>query len=375
MSTMTPTEATPAPGALTKEQVLDAIRPVQEPSIGQGLVDLKMVLAVEIRGQDVVLTVEHPSPLAPTKPQIERDLRAAVAALPGVGEVTVTWTTRVRASGAGKADAQPIKGVKNAIAVASGKGGVGKSTVAVNLAVSLAKAGAAVGLLDTDVYGPSIPLMMGVGDKPMMRNGKIVPLEAHGVKLMSIGFLLDPEKALIWRGPLVAQLINQFLNDVDWGELDYLVIDLPPGTGDVQLTLVQKIPISGAVIVTTPQEVALADAIKGLKMFQEVKTPILGIVENMSGFVCPNCDELHRIFGEGGGRRTAEEHSVPFLGEVPLEPSVREGGDAGRPVVIDAPTSATSQAFGHVAERVATQLAIQALRKPRKPTIMLRSMG
>jgi ATP-binding protein involved in chromosome partitioning len=370
-----PTETAPTADALTKERVLEAIRGVKEPEIGQSLVDLKMILAVEVRDRDLVITVELASPLAPTKPRIERELREALAAIPDLGGVSFTWTSRVRASGGGKPDAQPIKGVKNTIAVASGKGGVGKSTVAVNLAVALAKAGAAVGLLDTDVYGPSVPLMMGIGDKPMMRNGKIVPLEAHGVKLMSIGFILDPQKALIWRGPLVAQLINQFLNDVDWGELDYMVIDLPPGTGDVQLTLVQKIPISGAVIVTTPQDVALADAVKGLKMFQEVKTPILGIVENMSGFVCPNCNELHRIFGEGGGRRTAEEHGVPFLGEVPIEAVVREGGDAGLPVVVGQPASATSAAFGHVAERVASRLAVDAARKPRKPTIMLRSMG
>jgi ATP-binding protein involved in chromosome partitioning len=216
-----------------------------------------------------------------------------------------------------------------------------------------------------------MPLMMGQGAKPLVRDGKIVPIEAHGVKVMSIGFLLDPEKALIWRGPLVAQLITQFLNDVLWGELDYLVIDLPPGTGDVQLTLVQKIPISGAVIVTTPQEVALADAVKGLRMFQEVKTTVLGIVENMSGFVCPSCDTRHPIFGEGGGKRTAEQYDVPLLGEIPIEPAVREGGDTGRPVVVAHPDSATAHAFAHLAERVAARLALDAAAKPRKPMIRL----
>jgi len=192
--------------------------------------------------------------------------------------------------------------------------------------------------------------------------------------VMSIGFILDPEKALIWRGPLVAQLINQFLNDVNWGDLDYLVLDLPPGTGDVQLTLVQKIPISGAVIVTTPQQVALADAVKGLKMFQEVKTPILGIVENMSGFICPNCNEVHPIFGEGGGQRTADENGVELLGQIPIESGIRQGGDEGTPIVAEAPDSATGKAFSHLAERVATQLAVQAVAKPRKPTIMLKTV-
>ena len=237
--------------------------------------------------------------------------------------------------------------------------------------MTLARAGASVGLLDADVYGPSMPLMMGQTSKPLVRDGKIVPSEAHGVRVMSIGFLLDPEKALIWRGPLVAQLITQFLNDVVWGELDYLVIDLPPGTGDVQLTLVQKIPISGAVIVTTPQEVALADAVKGLRMFQEVKTTVLGIVENMSGFVCPCCGTRSDIFGEGGGRRVAAQYEVPLLGQVPIEPAVREGGDTGLPVVIGHPESATAKAFQHLAERVAARLAVDAAAKPRKAMIRL----
>lgn len=370
---MPPTENGHAP--LTQEQVLDAIRGVKEPESGRGLVELKMVPTVEIRDRDVALTVELATPISPAKPRLEQELREALAALPGVGEVTVNWTSRIRASGGGSPNAQPIKGVKNTVAVASGKGGVGKSTVAVNLAVALAKAGAKVGLLDADVYGPSIPLMMGRHDKPLMRSGKIVPLEAHGVHLMSIGFILDPDKALIWRGPLVAQLITQFLNDVDWGELDYLIIDLPPGTGDVQLTLVQKIPISGAVIVATPQDVALADAVKGLKMFQEVKTPVLGIVENMSGFVCPDCGSTHYIFRQGGAKRTAEEHEVPFLGEIPIEPAIVAGGDEGKPFVTTYPDSKTAAAFDGIAAGVATRLAADAIAKPRKPTIMLRPIA
>jgi ATP-binding protein involved in chromosome partitioning len=359
---------------LTKEQIIDAIRPVNDPEIGRGLVDLGMVPNIDIDGRNVRVHIELTTPACPLRGKIEEDVRQALTTIPELGEVSFAWTSRVRASGSGKSDAEPIKGVKNTIAVASGKGGVGKSTVAVNIAVALAKAGAAVGLLDTDVYGPSIPLMMGAKGQPGMLNNKIQPLQAHGVKIMSIGFLLDPEKALIWRGPLVAQLITQFLNDVDWGDLDYLVIDLPPGTGDVQLTLAQKIPISGAVIVTTPQQVALADAVKGLKMFQEVKTPILGIVENMSGFVCPSCNEVHDIFGTGGGKRTADQHGIDLLGQIPLEPSVRIGGDAGTPVIVSHPDSATGQAFERAAERVAGRLSVEAARKPRKPTIMLKTV-
>jgi ATP-binding protein involved in chromosome partitioning len=361
----------PTGGELTKERVLEAVSGVQEPAVGRGLVELKMIPAVEIDGSRVVLTVELLSPIAPYRDTIEQELKSAAGAIPGVEQVEVTFLTRVRASGSGKTDADPIAGVRNTIAIASGKGGVGKSTVAANLAVALAKAGAKVGLLDADVYGPSIPLMMGQSAKPLVRGNKIVPLEAYGVKVMSIGFLLDPEKALIWRGPLVAQLITQFLNDVLWEDLDYLVIDLPPGTGDVQLTLTQRIPLSGAVIVTTPQEVALADAVKGLKMFKEVKTPVIGIIENMSGFVCPCCNTVTPIFGEGGGRRTAAEHGVPFLGEVPIEPRVREGGDTGHPIVAAHPDSETAKAFEQLAEAVAMQLARDAATKPRKPMIRL----
>ncbi len=360
--------------AMTREQVLNALSKVSEPATGRGLVDLKLVTDVAVEGRDVRLNIDLLSPINTHREKLERNVRAALGTVGGLGAVDLNFRTKVRASSGGRTDAQPIPGVKNTIAVASGKGGVGKSTVAVNLAVALAQAGAKVGLLDADVYGPSTPLMMGVNERPLMRDNKIVPLEAHGVRVMSIGFILDPAKALIWRGPLVAQLINQFLNDVHWEDLDYLVLDLPPGTGDVQLTLVQKIPISGAVIVTTPQEVALADAVKGLKMFAEVKTPILGIVENMSGFICPNCDERHDIFGSGGGERTAAEHGVELLGKIPIEPGVRAGGDTGQPLVEAAPDSATGVAFRQLADRVADRLAAEAMQKPRKPTIMLRTL-
>lgn len=357
---------------VTQEQVMEALKPVQDPELGRSLVELRMIKEVTLDNGAVQVHVELTTPACPLRNKIEEDVRDAVSAVPGVREVSVKFSSRVRAAGTGSPDKQPMPGVKNTIAVASGKGGVGKSTVAVNLAISLAQDGASVGLLDTDVYGPSIPMMMGVTQRPMMRDNKIVPLEAFGVKIMSIGFLLDPNKALIWRGPLVSQLVTQFLNDVDWGELDYLVIDLPPGTGDVQLTLVQRIPLTGAVIVTTPQDVALADAVKGLAMFQEVKTAILGIIENMSFFVCPHCGERSEIFGHGGGASTAEKHNVPLLGQIPLEPAIREGGDRGYPIIVSDPTSASGEAFRHAARQVASRLAIEAIRKPRRPRLMLR---
>ena len=357
---------------VTSAQVMEALGPVKDPEIGRGLVELGMIKDVAIDGGSVLVHVELTTPACPLRGKIESDVRAAVAPLPGVSEVAVKFSSRVRASGSGMQDRTPLPGVKNTIAVASGKGGVGKSTVAVNLAIALAQDGASVGLLDADVYGPSIPIMMGTTQRPMMRDGKIVPLDAYGVKIMSVGFLLDPDKALIWRGPLVSQLITQFLNEVDWGELDYLVIDLPPGTGDVQLTLVQRIPLSGAVIVTTPQDVALADAVKGLAMFQEVKATILGIIENMSFFICPKCGERSEIFGYGGGERTATQHGVPLLGRIPLEPSIRQGGDIGYPVVVSDPQSASAEAFRDAARQSAARLAVEAIRKPRRPKIMLR---
>lgn len=353
---------------------MQALALVKDPATGRGIVDLKLVTDVAVDGGTVTITADSLSPLTVHREKLERDIRAALDTVGGVTRAVVDLRAKVRASGAGRTDAQPIKGVKNVIAVASGKGGVGKSTIAVNLAVSLVAAGARVGLLDADVYGPSMPLMMGVNERPLMRDNKIVPLEAHGVKVMSIGFILDATKALIWRGPLVAQLINQFLNDVHWDDLDYLVLDLPPGTGDVQLTLVQKVPISGAIIVTTPQPVALADAVKGLKMFQEVKTPILGIVENMSWFTPPQSEERYPIFGEGGGQRTADENGVELLAQIPLEMAIREGGDAGEPLSLSQPASSTARAFMELAEKVAVQLANQALTKPRKPTIMMKTI-
>jgi ATP-binding protein involved in chromosome partitioning len=357
---------------LTQEDILHALSPVQHPDLEQGLVEMKMIKDVTQNNGTVTVDLEFITPFTPSQDRIEADIRDRMSALPGVKNVEINVSTRIRPVG-GAPGKEPIPGVKNAVAVASGKGGVGKSTVAVNLAVALARDGAKVGLLDADVYGPSIPLMMGTSAKPTMHNNKIVPLEAFGVKLMSIGFLMSADKALIWRGPLVAQLINQFLNEVDWGQLDYLIIDLPPGTGDVQLTLVQKIPIAGAVICTTPQDVALADAIKGIQMFEEVKAPVLGIIENMSYFVCPKCGEQTDIFGFGGGERTAQRYNVPLLGAVPLDTVIRQGGDIGHPITVSEPNSPPAIAFRDAARACTMRLAREAVKRPHRPTIMLRS--
>lgn len=260
--------------------------------------------------------------------------------------------------GAGLPEKERIPGVGKTIAVASGKGGVGKSTISVNLAVALAKNGARVGLLDTDLYGPSIPLMMGINDDlNVTKDERLIPLESHGIKLISVGFMLDEEQALIWRGPLIMQLVKQFLTQVEWGELDYLVIDLPPGTGDTQLTLVQTIPLDGVLIVTTPQDVALIDARRAIKMFDEVKVPIVGIVENMSYFTCPHCNEKTEIFSSGGGKKTSERYDVPLLGKIPLDPIIREGGDNGTPIVEAQADSPHAKAFLDIAKSVADKLA------------------
>jgi ATP-binding protein involved in chromosome partitioning len=359
-------------GTLTEERIREALEPVQDPDFGDSVVQLGMIKDVTIDGDQVLIDLELPTPAHPSRREIERQIRATVADLEGVSSVKLNTAWNVRPSGAGSPNTEALPGVKNTIAVASGKGGVGKSTVAVNMAIALAQDGAKVGLLDADVYGPSIPIMMGLNTRPMLRGERIVPLEAFGLRMMSIGFLMDPDKALIWRGPLVAQLITQFLRDVEWGELDYLIIDMPPGTGDAQLTLVQQIPLSGAVIVTTPQDIALADAIKGLAMFQEVKTSILGIVENMSYFVCPHCGERSEIFGYGGGERTAERYEVPLLGQIPLELTIRQGGDIGHPIVVSEPDQPAAEAFRSAARKAAIKLAQDAHAKPRRPRIMLK---
>ncbi|MBM3215475.1 Mrp/NBP35 family ATP-binding protein [Candidatus Poribacteria bacterium] len=347
---------------VTESQVLAALGTVQDPDLHKDLVTLGMIRNLEIADGVVRFAVVLTTPACPLKERIHNDCVAAVKGIAGVRDVEVTMTSSTARDSALGSQAL-LPGVRNIVAVASGKGGVGKSTVAVNLAVALAQSGAAVGLLDADIYGPSIPLMLGVQSQPdVTAERKIVPLVAHGVKLMSIGFLLpDPDTAMVWRGPMVHSALRNFLQDVDWGELDYLVVDMPPGTGDAHLTLTQSIPLTGAVIVTTPQDVALADARKGVTMFRKTNAPILGIVENMSYFIAPDTGTRYDIFRSGGGKAAAAQLGVPLLAEIPIDPSICEGGDAGVPAASGESRSPQREAFMELARVVAQKVSIQNL--------------
>jgi ATP-binding protein involved in chromosome partitioning len=344
--------------AVTREQVLAALGQVHDPDLKRDLVTLGMIEDVVVDGDRVRFTVALTTPACPVKEDLERQCREVVLALPGVSAVDVTMTSKVRGRAQGIGDKKAIEGVAHVVAVGSGKGGVGKSTVAVNLAVALAADGARVGLIDADVYGPNIPLMMGIHETPFQKDGKILPLEAHGLKLISMGFLVEAGTPVIWRGPMLHGVIQNFTRDVAWGELDYLVVDLPPGTGDVQLSLAQQVPLSGAVIVCSPQQAALDDAVKAIAMFDKLEVPILGLVENMSYFICPGCNARHEIFAHGGARAEAEARGIPFLGEIPLDGAVREGGDRGAPIVISAPNSMQADSFRQAARQLAARLSI-----------------
>jgi ATP-binding protein involved in chromosome partitioning len=344
---------------VTQEAVMAALSEVQEPELHRDLVSLNMIRDVKIDGSKVSFTVMLTTPACPLKNQIEREAREAVAAVPGVSSVEVSLDANVPDDGRQRGLLQlPIR---NAIAIGSGKGGVGKSTVAVNVAVVLAQTGARVGLLDADIYGPNIPIMMGVHHLPPVKDGKLVPAEAFGVKLMSIGFLVKAEQPLIWRGPMLHSAIRQFLTDVDWGELDYLIVDLPPGTGDAALSLTQSLPLSGGVIVTLPQQVSLDDALRGLEMFRELNVPLLGVIENMSFLELPDGTRMD-VFGSGGGERLAKQAEVAFVGAIPMDPSVREGSDQGVPVVISHPESAVSQVLNTIAKDIAAKISVAAMK-------------
>lgn len=345
---------------VTKEQVLAALSKVIEPELHKDLVTLNMVENVEVKDGDVSFTVMLTTPACPLKHQIEAEASQAVMTVPGVETVTVNFDARVPQDA--RLMGQMDIGVRNAIAVASGKGGVGKSTIAANLAISLAQDGARVGLLDADIYGPNIPMMMGTNERPKgARNDKIIPPEIHGIKLMSMGFLIEPNQAVIWRGPMIHSALRQFLQDVDWSDLDYLVVDLPPGTGDASLSLAQSLSLTGAIIVTTPQQVALSDVVRGVTMFGQLNVPILGVVENMSYFVAPDTGNRYDIFGHGGGAEMAQKIGIEFLGEVPLEPQVRIGGDEGQPIVVREPDSAAAQAIKALAQKVAAAVSVRNL--------------
>lgn len=352
--------------SLTAENVLQALRAVRDPDLNRDIVALNFIKDLTISGTDVSFSIELTTPACPVKDEMKAQAEQAVRhSIPGVGAVNVTMTASV--SQRAHAQTAPVlPGVKNTIAVASGKGGVGKSTVAVNLALSLAREGASVGLIDCDIYGPSIPLMFNINEKPRLHDQKLVPLEKYGVKVMSIGFLIDSTQAVIWRGPMASGAVKQFMTDVNWGELDYLVFDLPPGTGDIQLTIVQQIPLTGAVIVTTPQEMSLADARRGMAMFQKVNVPILGVVENMSYFVSAS-GERENIFDNGGGKRVADQFSVPFLGEIPIYTKIRAGSDSGRPITDSEPDSEPSKIFRTIAKNLAAQISISNYSKQNAP--------
>jgi ATP-binding protein involved in chromosome partitioning len=345
---------------VTKEQVEAALKGYLEPNLEQDLVSAGCVKGVAIEGDRVKLSVALGFPAKGVAAQIEEEVKEAVEGLDGVAsaEAEVTWSVAAHSV---QKSLKPIDNVKNIVAVASGKGGVGKSTTAVNLALALSAEGAKVGILDADIYGPSQPRMLGITGKPESKDGSTLePMNSYDLQAMSIGFLIDEETPMIWRGPMVTQALEQLLNDTNWSELDYLVIDLPPGTGDTQLTLAQKVPVSGAIIVTTPQDIALLDARKGLKMFQKVEVPVLGIVENMSIHICSKCGHEEHIFGEGGGRSMAEQFGVRLLGALPLDIDIRQETDSGKPTVVAQPDSRISEIYREIARKTAARLSLQA---------------
>jgi ATP-binding protein involved in chromosome partitioning len=360
--------------SITLETVREALSSVIDPNTGKDFVATKSAKNIKIDGANVSLDIELGYP---AKSQIE-PLRAAViaslSALPGVGQVSANVYIKIVAHAA-QGGVKLLPNVRNIIAVASGKGGVGKSTTAANLALALAAEGANVGLLDADIYGPSQPLMMGVSGKPDSKDGKTMePLEAHGLQIASIGFMIDPDQPMVWRGPMVTQALQQLLELTNWRDLDYLVVDMPPGTGDIQLTLSQKVPVTGAVIVTTPQDIALLDARKGLKMFEKVGIPILGIIENMSVHICSQCGHAEAIFGEGGGAKMCADFGVPFLGALPLTMSIREQADSGRPTVVADPEGPVSQIYQQIARKLAVAVADKAKDLSGKfPTIVVKN--
>ena len=348
-----------AEGTVSKQAVLGALGKVLDPELRKDLVSLGMIQNLTVEQGHVSFSIELTTPACPLRSQIEREARQAVQTLPGVSGVEIHMSADVPADGRPRpAEAASIR---NAVAVASGKGGVGKTTVAVNLAVALAKTGARVGLLDADIYGPNVPMMMGVEQMPTPRDGKMVPAQAHGVRLMSIGFLVGRGQPLIWRGPMLHSAIRQFITDVDWGELDYLIVDLPPGTGDAQLSLSQSLPLSGGLIVTLPQQVSLEDARRGLEMFRALEVPVLGVIENMSYLELPDGSRMD-VFGQGGGQRLAHEAGVPFIGAIPMDPAVRQGSDSGMPIVLSHPDSVVARALSAIAEDVAAKVSVNALR-------------
>jgi ATP-binding protein involved in chromosome partitioning len=356
------------------DDILEALRKVQEPELHKDLVTLNMVRDLSVEGSSVRFTLMLTTPACPLKDKMKQEAEEAVRRVPGVESVDIHLSAEVKGPSKLSANAQLPPGLKNIIAVASGKGGVGKSTTAVNLAACLKRSGAKVGLLDADVYGPNVPMMMGIPEteRPSVNDKEqLIPFENHGIKVISLGFLVDPGRAVIWRGPMLHGVIRQFLTSVQWGELDYLIVDLPPGTGDAQLSLVQTVPLSGAVIVTTPQQIALSDVRRSIAMFNEVRVPVLGIIENMAGLECPHCHTSIDLFTGQGGKTLSQEYDVPLLGQVPFDPSVGQSGDRGVPISIAKPDSPQAKAFGSAAEWVAARVSVLNAQGDVRPTIQV----
>jgi ATP-binding protein involved in chromosome partitioning len=358
--------------AVEQGAVLDALKVVRDPDLNRDIVSLGFIKDLVIRDGSVAFTIELTTPACPVKDQMRDQARAAVLQLAGVSTVDVKLSARVREAVGGEGGRQPIPGVKNVIAVGAGKGGVGKTTLSVNLAIALARSGSRVGLIDGDIYGPNVPIMLGLKTQLATDGQKIIPAEKYGLQVISMGFLTEDDAPIIWRGPMLHSALQQFFREVRWLDLDYLVVDMPPGTGDVALTLGQTVPVAGAVVVTTPQPVSLADTRRAVAMYKKLNIPTLGVVENMSYFVCPGCERESDIFGTGGGEAMATSLGLPFLGRIPLYQPIREGGDAGVPLMIAEPDAPAARAITLAAERLAAQVSIASYTRPTIPLTVVR---
>ena len=349
---------------ITEAAVLEALKAVRDPDLNRDIVSLKFIKNLRIEGGAVSFSIELTTPACPVKDQMRDQARAVVGAIPGVTSVAIEMTAQVRAAVSPDGAKAAVPGVKNIIAVGAGKGGVGKTTVAVNLAIALSQAGGRVGMIDGDIYGPNVPIMVGLQTQLSTDGQKIVPAEQYGIQIVSMGFLTGDDAPVIWRGPMLHGVVQQFFREVRWDRIDYLIVDMPPGTGDVALSLSQTVPVSGAVVVTTPQTVSLADTRRAVRMYQKLNVPMLGLVENMSHFVCPGCQMESDIFGKGGGETLAGDLSLPFIGRIPIYEPIRVGGDTGVPITIGEPQSPAARAFRSAAEQLAAQLSIASYKRP-----------
>jgi ATP-binding protein involved in chromosome partitioning len=350
--------------AITEAAVLDALKVVRDPDLNRDIVSLKFIKNLRIEGGDVSFAIELTTPACPVKDQMREQARAVVAALPGVTSVDIEMTAQVRSTSTAEMGKTPVEGVKNIIAVGAGKGGVGKTTVAVNLAIALSQSGGRVAVIDGDIYGPNVPIMLGIRTQLTTDGKKIVPAEQYGIQIVSMAFLTNDDSPVIWRGPMLHGVIQQFFREVRWDRVDYLIVDMPPGTGDIALSLSQTVPVSGAVLVTSPQTVSIADTRRAIRMYQKLNVPTLGLIENMSHFVCRTCGTESDIFGKGGGEVLANELTVPFIGRIPIYEPIRIGGDTGVPIMIGEPQSPAAKAFRAAAEKLAAQLSIASYKRP-----------